>query len=90
MFAVPIESYIAFIFYKSLKLNCSIPSRQTFVDLIDQMDEGIITWEKFEQLVKKTHANRLGGPYERKLGANPRLEENFYANPLPGCICKSG
>jgi len=53
------------------------------------MDKGAITWEEFQCVVKKHHANRLGGPYERILGANPRQEENFYANPLPGCLCKS-
>lgn len=64
------------------------PNRQRFVALIDQLDGGEITWDKFKYKVKKDHNNRLGGPYERRGGQTPRLEEYFYANPLPGCLCK--
>ncbi|XP_020273600.1 uncharacterized protein At1g04910-like [Asparagus officinalis] len=62
------------------------PDRQKFVKLIDELDKGAITWEELQSAVKQHHAHRLGGPYERRRGANPRLEENFYANPLPGCL----
>ncbi|XP_010905368.1 O-fucosyltransferase 19 [Elaeis guineensis] len=64
------------------------PDRQRFVNLIDQLDEGKISWKEFELKVKKYHVNRLGGPDERKGGPNPRSEEFFYANPNPGCMCK--
>ena len=64
-------------------------SRQDFVHLIDQMDTGEMTWMEFKQRVKELHADHLGGPCERKAGALPKLEEYFYANPLPGCLCKS-
>ncbi|OAY82676.1 Uncharacterized protein ACMD2_14531, partial [Ananas comosus] len=64
------------------------PDRQIIVRLIDEMDEGIITWEEFKSKVRKYHANRLGGPYERKGGESARQEEYFYANPLPGCLCR--
>lgn len=57
------------------------------MELIDELDEGKIQWKDFEEKVKKAHAKRLGGPYERPTDVNPRHEEYFYANPLPGCLC---
>lgn len=57
------------------------------MELIDQLDQGMLEWTKFEEAVKKDHAKRLGSPYERITDINPRQEEYFYANPLPGCLC---
>ncbi|CAO2195272.1 unnamed protein product [Urochloa humidicola] len=64
------------------------PDRQKLVELIDKLDEGTINWNEFENEVKMHHESRLGGPYQRLSGRSPRQEEYFYANPLPGCLCK--
>ncbi|OEL18392.1 Uncharacterized protein BAE44_0020589 [Dichanthelium oligosanthes] len=64
------------------------PDRKKLVELIDKLDNGTINWNEFESEVKMHHENRLGGPYQRLSSRSPRQEEYFYANPLPGCLCK--
>lgn len=62
--------------------------RLSYVGSLDLLDNQTISWKEFTSRVKASHANRQGGPDRREPGEIPRLEENFYANPFPGCVCQ--
>ncbi|XP_024640750.1 O-fucosyltransferase 19 [Medicago truncatula] len=64
------------------------PDKQRFVRLIDQLDNGLISWNDFSTKVKSIHAKKKGAPQARKIHRHPKFEETFYANPFPGCICQ--
>lgn len=56
--------------------------------LVDEFEIGTISWEGFKGEVRRIHLDRIGAPHFREVGESPKLEENFFANPYPGCICE--
>ncbi|CAI5998184.1 unnamed protein product [Closterium sp. NIES-64] len=65
-----------------------IPDREAVVRLLDQFKAGEMSWNAVRKEIRKHHKGRVGGPHQREAGENPKLEENFYANPMPGCMCE--
>ncbi|XP_042486648.1 rhamnogalacturonan I rhamnosyltransferase 1-like [Macadamia integrifolia] len=56
--------------------------RKILVNLIDQYNDGLLSWEKFSSLVEHAHADRMGSPSRRVvIPDRPKEEDNFYANP---------
>eukprot|EP00268_Persea_americana_P033618 TRINITY_DN3326_c0_g1_i3.p1 TRINITY_DN3326_c0_g1~~TRINITY_DN3326_c0_g1_i3.p1 ORF type:complete len:517 (-),score=91.97 TRINITY_DN3326_c0_g1_i3:807-2357(-) len=56
--------------------------RKLLVDLIDQYNNGSISWDEFSLSVKEAHANRMGTPTRRVLIPDrPKEEDYFYSNP---------
>jgi hypothetical protein len=64
------------------------PDRESLVRLVDEYEMGTIPWEAFQVEVRKIHKERIGAPHYREVGESPKLEENFFANPYPGCLCQ--
>ncbi|CAI5533379.1 unnamed protein product [Closterium sp. Naga37s-1] len=65
-----------------------IPDREAVVRLLDQFKAGEMSWNAVRKEIRKHHKGRVGGAHQREAGENPKLEENFYANPMPGCMCE--
>ncbi|XP_076933682.1 O-fucosyltransferase 19-like [Bidens hawaiensis] len=65
------------------------PHKRKFVKMLDELDGGRLSWDEFSLQVKKVHTNRTSRPRRRLGGIKPKREENFYANPYPGCICNN-
>lgn len=63
--------------------------REKLVRLVDEYESQNITWTQFQTEVGSIHVDRIGAPHYRAAGEMPKLEENFYANPFPGCICEN-
>ncbi|CAI5465563.1 unnamed protein product [Closterium sp. Yama58-4] len=63
-----------------------IPNREAIIRHIDQLKSRQIRWKAFRRLIRQAHKQGMGAPHMREVGENPKLEENFYANPFPGCI----
>lgn len=64
-------------FKKTILLN-----RKVLVKLIDDYKNGTISWNKFSNSVKETHAERVGNPTRRSVvPEKPKEEDYFYTNP---------
>ncbi|MBA0616916.1 hypothetical protein Golax_013457 [Gossypium laxum] len=56
--------------------------RRLLVDLIDQYNNGSLSWIQFSDAVKETHERRRGQPSKRLvIPDRPKEEDYFYANP---------
>ncbi|GAA0160410.1 hypothetical protein LIER_16970 [Lithospermum erythrorhizon] len=72
------------------------PDRKGLVEIFDNLEAGKLDEPMVSHFVRQLHKNRQGAP--RKRGEAPsgirgrarlRLEESFYQNPYPECICGS-
>ncbi|KAK6154971.1 hypothetical protein DH2020_009219 [Rehmannia glutinosa] len=64
--------------------------RRVLIGLIDQYNDGSLSWDDFSSAVKDTHANRMGTPMNRvMIPDKPKEEDYFYANPQE-CLAASG
>ncbi|KAK6255861.1 hypothetical protein QUC31_017555 [Theobroma cacao] len=56
--------------------------RKLLVNLIDQYQNGSLSWDEFSSTVKEAHADRMGSPKKRNvLPDRPKEEDYFYSNP---------
>ncbi|KAL2922842.1 Protein FRIABLE 1 [Bienertia sinuspersici] len=66
--------------------SCSIHKRG-LLKLIDLLDNNQVSWEEFSMKIRQLHKEKVGLLSFRQVGPTQLEEENFYANPYPGCIC---
>ncbi|KAF2304100.1 hypothetical protein GH714_027219 [Hevea brasiliensis] len=64
------------------------PDKMNFVMLVDELDEGKISWETFSSKVKELHKDQIGAPYLREPGISPKLEESFMRIPFQDVFVK--
>nr|POE94076.1 uncharacterized protein CFP56_56145 [Quercus suber] len=56
--------------------------REVLVELIDQYNNGTLSWDEFSVSVKAAHADRMGNPIRRsEVPGKPKEEDYFYTNP---------
>ncbi|KAH0997574.1 hypothetical protein GBA52_021438 [Prunus armeniaca] len=56
--------------------------RRVLVDLIDQYNNGTLSWNQLSVRVKAAHADRMGNPTTRlEVPGKPKEEDYFYTNP---------
>ncbi|PON82115.1 O-fucosyltransferase [Trema orientale] len=56
--------------------------RRLLIGLIDQFNNGSLSWDDFSFIVKKAHADRMGNPSKRvAIPDRPKEEDYFYSNP---------
>ena len=56
--------------------------RKLLIGLIDQYNNGSLSWDDFSFIVKKAHADRMGNPSKRvAIPDRPKEEDYFYSNP---------
>ncbi|KAM3707090.1 hypothetical protein ACJW31_03G198700 [Castanea mollissima] len=56
--------------------------RMVLVELIDQYNNGTLSWDEFSVSVKAAHADRMGNPIRRsEVPGKPKEEDYFYTNP---------
>lgn len=56
--------------------------RRLLVDLIDQYNRELLSWDEFSSAVKEAHAARWGNPTKRLvIPDRPKEEDYFYSNP---------
>lgn len=59
-----------------------LPDKKLLVDLIDQYNNGTISWNEFSLAVKAGHADKMGNPKTRTVvPGKPKEEDYFYTNP---------
>ncbi|GJP57512.1 hypothetical protein CLOP_g12222, partial [Closterium sp. NIES-67] len=65
------------------------PDKHAIIQAIDAYQSGKATWDGTSEAIRKAHRPyRLGMPRARRMGENPKLEDYFFANPYPGCMCR--